>query len=113
MPLVNQTLLLSKAAVSPARLLNFPLAHPAFPQSCLLLEKKSAMKAATNLQRKGVTKPGAGAGNKCQPSSFLHLPPFKGPVPKPLFFRMVLRWTTRTQPPQEEHPGFPKVRITA
>lgn len=73
MPLVNQTLLLSKAAVSTACLLNFPVAHPAFPQSCLLLEKKSPMKVEVNLQRKGVKKPGAPAENKCQPSSFFHL----------------------------------------
>lgn len=73
MPLVNQTLSLSKAAVYTACLFNFPLACPAFPQSCLLLEKMSPLKVDMNLQRKEVMKPGAAAENKCQSSSFFHL----------------------------------------
>lgn len=113
MPLVNQTLLLSKAVVSTACLLNFPLARPAFPQSCLLLAKTRAMKVDVNLQRKGVMKPGAPAENKCQPSSFFHLPHFKGPVLKSLFFCVMLQRHIQTEPPQEQHPSFQKVCIGA
>lgn len=101
MPLVNQTLSLSKAAVYTASLLNFPLAHPAFPQSRLLLEKTSPMKVDMTSRGKELGSLGLPAENKCQPSSLFHL------VLKSLFFHTMLqRHMNRAAPGAA--PQFPK-----